>query len=148
MTELMWIKSHVERLLQDEWDVCRVIADDDGDYPFRYGAAGCWVTVLATDDAALVRVWAYAADGVKSSAKLLQELNAIQQRGLSSSVMWKSGHVIVSQTISPVGLTGAVLRQALTAVGGLADDIGVLIASMFGGTTPHEVVASKNEDAA
>ena len=39
MTELLWVRSHVERLLQDEWDACRVAADDDGDYPFRRGTA-------------------------------------------------------------------------------------------------------------
>src|SRR5438876_1766786 len=37
MTELMWIRSHVEVLLQREWDVCRVVPDADGDYPFRRG---------------------------------------------------------------------------------------------------------------
>lgn len=51
--------------------------------------------------------------------------------------MLHSGVVVVSQTISPYGLTGPVLAQALKAVGGLADDIGLLLAGMFNGATPY-----------
>ena len=39
------VRSHVERCLQDIWQVCRVAVDDDGDYPFRAGVAACWVRV-------------------------------------------------------------------------------------------------------
>ena len=38
------------------------------------------------------------------------------------------------------------LAQALQAVGAVADDIGVLLASMFGGWTPFPVEESTSED--
>src|SRR4051812_27636255 len=128
MTELMWIKSHVERLLQDVWDVCRVTVDDDGDYPFRNGTASCWVRVIEADSGPMVQVFSHAVLGVKESAKLLHELNEIQSRCLSASVVLQRGTVVVLQTISPIGLTGPVLHQALASVASLADDTGVLVA--------------------
>jgi hypothetical protein len=32
MSEAVWIRSHVERLLQEEWHRCRVRPDGYGDY--------------------------------------------------------------------------------------------------------------------
>ena len=147
MGEITWIRSHVERLLQDEWDVCRVVVDGDGDFPFRTGTAACWVSVLNSEPV-MVRVFAHAAHGVRSSAKLLRELNDIEGRTLSVAVHHQGGAVIVAQTLSPVELTRPVLAQALVAVGGVADDIGPLLASMFDGSTPYDAVESESEDAA
>jgi hypothetical protein len=136
MSELMWIRSHVERLLQEEWQACRVVADCDGDYPFREGTAACWVSVMETEPI-MVRVFAHAATGVKSTLKLLSELNALQWRALSASISLRGGIVVVEQTISPIGLTQPVLAQAMRAVGGVADNIGLLLAGMFNGSTPY-----------
>jgi hypothetical protein len=151
MSEKLWITSHVERLLADEWDVCRVRPDDDGDFPWAHGAAVGWVSVIDAGDRFMVRVWSHAAYGLKPSAKLLRELNEIQIRSLSTAI-YLSGHiVVVEQTISPIGLTQPVLAQALTAVRNVADDIGVLLAGMYGGNTPLPAVASSgcaSEDAA
>lgn len=60
MSESLWVRSHVERLLQDEWDVCRVTTDGDGDHPFRNGTAADWVAVLDSEPV-MVRVFAHAA---------------------------------------------------------------------------------------
>src|SRR3954462_9794626 len=103
MSELQWIRSHVEVLLQREWDVCRVVADSDGDYPFRRGTAACYVSVLDVGSP-LVRVFAHAAYGLKPSLKVLRELNDQQRRSLTARVELRSDVVVVSQTISAVGL--------------------------------------------
>ena len=147
MSEVMWIRSHVERLLQDEWNVGRVTVDEDGDYPFRTGTAACWVRVLDSNPV-MVRVFAHAAFGVRPTLKLMIELNDIQNRTLSATVSLRDGVVMVSQTISPVGLTRPVLCQAVHAVGGVADDIGLLLASMFNGSTPYPAEEPQAEDAA
>ena len=146
MTERLWIRSHVERLLQDEWGVCRVESDDDGDYPFRDGTAACWVAVL--DDPPVVRVFAHAARGLRPSLKLHTELNDIQRRALSAAIMLQDDVVIVQQTLNPIGLTGPVLAQALRAVGGVADDIGLLLASMFNGVTPYPSIEPSDREGA
>lgn len=145
MSESMWVRSHVERLLQDEWDVCRVVTDDDGDYPFRNGTAAGWVTIMPGGDVPFVRVFAHAALDVKPTVALLRELNDIQARCLTAAIFVVDGRVIVSQTVSPVGLTRPVLAQALNAVGGVAADIGLLVAGMFGGSTPFPAETPEHE---
>ncbi|HJQ42213.1 MAG TPA: hypothetical protein VJ831_03945 [Jatrophihabitantaceae bacterium] len=144
MAEQMWIRSHVELLLQREWNVCRVLADEDGDFPFRHGTAACYVSVLDSDPP-MVRVFAHAAYGLKPTLKVLRELNEIQGRSLSTRVELRNDVVVVSQTLSPLGMTQPVLAQAMNAVGNVADDIGTLLAAVFGGATPfkHEVPDSE-----
>jgi hypothetical protein len=145
-TARRWLRSHLERLLQDEWNVCRVNADCDGDYPYRAGTAACWVQLLDCEPP-MVRVLAHAALDVARSAKLLTELNDIQNRAMTAAVCWCDGSVQVSQTLSPHGLNRKTLRQALQSVGAVADDIGLLLAGMFGGSTPFPVDSSVDEEA-
>jgi hypothetical protein len=146
MTELMWIRSHVELLLQQEWHACRVVADDDGDFPFRHGTAACYVSVLPVDPP-MVRVFGHAAFGVKPTLKVLREINDIQHRALSARVELRNDVVVVSQTLSPIGLTQPVLAQALDAVATVADDIGTLFAAMFDGRTPFPQELPDSEEA-
>jgi len=146
MSELMWVRSHVELLLQREWQVCRVLADDDGDFPYRHGTAACYVSVLDLDPP-MVRVFAHAAYGLKPTLKVLRELNEIQGRSLSARIELRRDVVVVSQTISPVGLTQSVLAQAMDAVNTVADDIGTLLAVMFDGATPFKHEIPDSEDA-
>jgi hypothetical protein len=149
MSEKLWITSHVERLLAEEWEVCRVTRDGDGDYPWAHGTAIGWVSVVGAGDGFMVRVWAHAAYEVKSSAKLLRELNDIQGRTLSTAICL-AGHIVgVEQTISPIGLTQPVLAQALNAVRTVADDIGLLLTAVYGGRTPLPAsTTTESEDAA
>lgn len=142
----MWIRSHVEMLLAQEWQLCRITADDDGDYVFPSGTALCWVSVLE-GEVPMVRVTAHAAYGIRSSAKVLRELNDIQARLLSASIRLAGDVVVVSQTLSPIGLTQPVLAQALAAVGGVAADIGPLLAAVFDGATPLDQAAADAAEA-
>jgi hypothetical protein len=146
MSELLWIRSHVRQLLQDEWEVCRVPVDDDGDVPFRRGTAACWVSVLGSEPV-MVRVFAHAAYGLRSSAKLLASLNDAQRGSLSARVEFADGTVLVSQTVNPVCLTGPVLTQATDEVGRVADHIGCLVAAMFDGQTPYPAELDIDEEA-
>ena len=146
MSELMWVRSHVRQLLADEWDLCRVVVDADGDIPFRRGSAACWVSVLDSTPI-MIRVFAHAAYGVTSSARLLRRLNDVQRGSLSARVDYTQGIVLVTQTLSPVGLTGPVLAQATDAVGGLADEIGCLVAALHDGATPFDAEVDIDEDA-
>lgn len=147
MSERVWITSHVERLLAEEWELCRLTPDPDGDFFYRSGTAACWVSVMNTAPI-MVRVFAHAATGLKASLKLFHELNDIERRALSVSVVLEHDTVVVSQTISPIMLTAPVLAQALTAVGGVADDIGLLLAGVFGGSTPFPAESTPtSEDA-
>jgi hypothetical protein len=133
-------------LLQRQWDLCRVVMDCDGDYPFRHGTAACYVSVLDTDPP-MVRVFAHAAYGLKPTLKVLREINDIQRRALSARVELRNDVVVVSQTISPVSLTQPVLAQAMDSVATIAGDIGTLFAAMFDGRTPFDAEVPDSEDA-
>lgn len=146
MSEKMWITSHVERLLADEWNACRVRPDKDGDFAWTAGTAVGWVGVVGAGDRFMVRVWSHAANQLKPSAKLLRELNDIQLRSLSAAISLNGGAVVVQQTISPIGLTQPVLGQALTAVRNIAGDVGLLLASMYGGSTPLPASAAPHSE--
>jgi hypothetical protein len=96
----------------------------------------------------MVRILAYAVTNVRPSMKLLRELNDIEARTLTATVRLEGNAVLVLQTISPIGLTQPVLAQALHSVAGVANDIGLLTASMFGGRTPYAPELLQSEDAA
>jgi hypothetical protein len=146
MTDLLWVRSHVELLLQREWNVCRVLTDPDGDFPWRQGTAACWVSVLDSDPP-FVRVFAHAAFGLTPSLKVLRELNDIQWRLVTGSVALHDDAVVVSQTLNALGLTQPVLAQAMDAVATTAADVGPLLAAVFDGSTPFPAAVPHAEDA-
>jgi hypothetical protein len=126
----------LEAVLRELWMCDELPADDDGDIPFRFGSAACWLSVVATRPV-MVRVFAHAAYDLEATPELLGELNDIQLATLSATVSWCDGTVLVSQTLSPHGLNRRTLRQAMRAVGGVANDIGPLLAGLFDGQTPY-----------
>jgi hypothetical protein len=130
-------RSHIERMLQDVWDICRVTADPDGDYPFRNGTAMGFVQ-LDTGSPATVRVWAISVGQTPKSAKLMYELNDVNVRSRTAWATWSNGRVIVEQAIPLHSTTRKSLGQALRAVGSIASDIGPMIAAVYGGETPFE----------
>ena len=131
------VRSHVERCLQDIWQVCRVPTDDDGDYPFRAGTAACWVRV-DSQLPVLVRVFGHAVVDVKRTAGLLRELNDVNSRARTTSAAWDAGVVRVSAMVHPEALGRASLRHALDAVATVSNDLGPMLASVYGGSTPHQ----------
>lgn len=147
MSTKMWIRSHVEQLLECEWDACRIESDSDGDYPFRCGTGAGWVSVLDSQPV-MVRVFAHAAFGVKPTAAVLRELNDIQRRLLSARIEIADGIVVVSQTISPIELTQPVLSQAIGQVSSVASDVGPMVVAVFGGGTPYPSEQPQDEEAA
>jgi hypothetical protein len=135
MGEMKLARSHVERCLQDIWGVCRVKKDCDGDYPFTHGTAIGFVRI-EPGDPVVVRVFAYAVTDVARSGKLLAELNDINGRCRTVSTSWSRDAVIVEQVMHLKGLRRSTLAQACGAVGSVANDIGSMVAAVYGGETP------------
>ena len=86
--QVTWLRAYVEKCLRQAWEDRPVCMDEDGDFFFRCNTAACWVRV--EEDASLVRVFAHAATGVKRSARLLAELNELNQRARAAKVYWES----------------------------------------------------------
>ena len=139
MDETTLLRAHVERVLEDAWDVHRAEKDQDGDYPFRWGTAACWVRVEPGTPEGMppaVSVFAHAAKDLKQSAKLLAEVNELNLRSRWAKVGFDGGAVIVSRTLDVAGSERDSLMNACDAVGRVADDIGSLFAGVYGGVTP------------
>lgn len=134
-----WIVSHVERCLQQVFTSTELVRDPEGDWPFRWGTAACWVQVWPAEPH-LVRVFAHAAHHTRRSAKLLAELNDVNARSVTAHAYWTNGLVIVEQTLHPAGVDVDTLGQACGSVGQVADGIGAMIASVHGGATPFDPV--------
>jgi hypothetical protein len=143
-------RSHVERALQDIWGVSDLVADDDGDYPFRTKTAACWVRVVG-DEQPAVRVFGQAVCGVPESKKMFRELVDLNAASRWAKISWAHGVVVVDQSIHWLSVDRAAIERALDSVAIVSDDIGPMIAAFYGGETPFPVdveAASSDEDAA
>ena len=140
MQEIQWFRAYVEQILEDAWDMPRVVADDDGDYVYRYGTAACLVRVEPIAPMS-VRVMARAATGVKRSAKLLAELNEHNATSRWVTTYWFAGAVYVDRAIDASGVTPETLTRVCAEIGQAADNIGTLIAGVFDGKTPFAPAA-------
>ena len=45
MQQIQWFRAYVEQLLVKVWDQPQLVPDTDGDYPFRFGTAACYVRI-------------------------------------------------------------------------------------------------------
>jgi hypothetical protein len=131
----VFVRSHVERCVQDALGVCRPVTDDDGDWPFRVGTAACFVR-LHVNEHPMVEVFAVAAHGVRRSARLLTEINDVNARTRTARVVHACEQVLVTQTMLASACTSETLSQACQSVSHVANDMGVMIAVVFGGGTP------------
>lgn len=129
------LRSHVERCLQDIWDVHDLVIDRDGDYPYRHGTAACWVSPFAGAVPG-VRVFAHAAYELKPSAKLLREVSDLDVRSVWARVAFQNGVVRVSAELHWAAVDRLALAQAAHAVGQVAVDSGTLLATVYGGHIP------------
>jgi len=144
------LRSHVERCLQDVWELPELVTDGDGDYPYRYGTAACWVSIQPGPDPG-VRVFAHAAHSLRRSARLLEEVNELNSRSRWARIFWADGVVYVSAELHWTQVDQAALDRTWDCVGSVADDIGAMLATVFGGATPFPVESdetSEDEEAA
>lgn len=136
MQQLEWFRAYVEQILEEVWNQPRLVTDDDGDYPFRYGTAACYVRV-EPGPPMTVRVFAQAAMDVGRSAKLLAELNDFNASARSLTAYWDSGRVIVDEALVAEATNAETLTRACAEAGQAAHDLGPLLAAMFDGRTPY-----------
>lgn len=136
VAEHTWLRSHVEKCMREIWDDAPVHYDDDGDIPFRAGTAALWVSTRC--DEPRIQVFAHAAHGVKQTAALLREVNEVSGRSLFARVYVRQGVVMVESVLPSEAVSSRTLRMAIDSVATVANDLGVLIATVHGGATPFE----------
>jgi hypothetical protein len=148
VTEML--RSHVERALQSIWEQTDLVVDDDGDYAFRSRTAACWVRIVGGDQPA-VRVFAQAAVGVPSTKKVFEEISELNARSRWAKISWCHGVVVVDESIHWLSVDRDAIERAMESVMVVSDDIGPMIATVYGGETPFPLdleTASSDEDAA
>ena len=129
-----WFEAYVgNRLLTVVEDGRRLARTDDGE----------WTVAVDGDELRVridrepywsVEVYALAATGVRTRAAALREINALNARLASATVVLADGVVVVKQRVHADGLTENTLAQAVRAVAGVADDVGLAMRVMHDGT--------------
>jgi hypothetical protein len=114
--------------------------DAAGNHLFRYGSAGG--TIMAVGEGAYstlpeIRVDLVAVRGLRASRSLLEELNSINQTPTGATVYLCAGEVHVAAVLLPGRCTPLEIASAMAFVGGLASDIGPVLAAVYGGETPY-----------
>jgi hypothetical protein len=130
------LMSHVERCLQDIWEQHELHTDADGDWPYRWGTAACWVRLVIDEAQSCVRVFAHAAFGVKANAAVLRELNDLNARARWVRFVHYGDTVGVEGELHWTLVDRASLERVMRQVASAADDVGTLFATVHGGQTP------------
>jgi hypothetical protein len=140
MNETTLLRSHVERVLQDAWDVRNVEIDVNGDYPYRWETAACWVRVrppIDEDDSNSVEVFGFAVTGLKWSSRLMAEVHDLNASARWAKIALEGDKVVVSSVLHVAASDREALVHACKAVGIDAAHIGGVVSVVHGGTTPY-----------
>ena len=101
---------------------------------------------VAGQEVAFVQVLAHAVYGVPRSAKLLTELNDINRRAQWTKVFWSDGYVISEANLHWTDADRDGLERLMNAICAMCDDIGPMIAAVYGGSTPLTPQPESAED--
>lgn len=128
------VRAYVESLLERLIGASQVTPDQDGDYPVRYQGALYYVRLVGQVDP-VVQVFSVAVAGIRPTAALLKELNAINSTIRFARVFWVLDQVLVETELVGEGVEPADFDNACRAVATITDHYGPLLAERFGGTT-------------
>lgn len=128
--------SHVQRLLREAFEGFEPEQDDDGDYGFRYGSAMVWITVHP--QGRLVKVWSFAATGVRPTKAVLQEANDLNVRLSFSRAFAQHGRLELEAIVPVEELTVKWLKTVVLEIAEQADSTGSMVAAVHGGSTCFE----------
>jgi hypothetical protein len=139
------LRSHVEAALRELRHWSTPEPDADGDYPFRADTSACWVRIVGGPDPS-VQVFGHAANDVPRSAKMLAEINELNRQSRWTKVFWINGCVISEATLHWTLVDAPSLDRVMGATCAVCDDIGPMIAAVFGGETPLQPLPAPAED--
>jgi hypothetical protein len=126
------IAAYVEKLLRAQTGSDRVAADEDGDYPVRFGSARYYVRLVGDQDPD-VSVFAVAVHDVPASAELLADLNDLNGKLRFARAFHAQEGVLVEADLLGESVDPAGFRTACEVVGQVADSIGGSLAKKYGG---------------
>lgn len=138
----VWFEAHVEKCLTAMTNGAEVVVDDDGDYVIGWEPARVYLRVQR-EPYWSAEVFTCAAMGLQPKVAVLREINDLNLRLASATaLLTPQGSVVIKQRVHCDGVTADSITQAVCAVGGAAEDVGVLMASMFDGHSPFSIDAA------
>ena len=130
-------RERLEALLKEEYDLDELIADEDGDYPFRVGDGVMFVQLVDREDRPpLVRVFARLVEQAERSLELLEELNDLNARIGLARMFWFDGRVVAETEVIATDLDGSELRAAIGAVQTVVTELAPILSVRFGEVVP------------
>jgi hypothetical protein len=115
-----------------------VEADEDGDYPLHTDSGVLvYARLIHAEDQVWVRLWAEAARGLRRTAKLLREVNEINQRHVGSRVLLAdNGVLIVAAEVRADSVEPGELGTLIGILTETATEIGALVQIVYGEPAP------------
>lgn len=132
-TQQEWFSNYVSATMS----ILGVHAPDaDGDLPVHGETCFGWVRVETVEPWG-VRVFALAAHGVPEKAAVLKELNAVNLAERTVHTFLVAGRVFVEHLLLADAVNTESLRAVIARVLTVADDLGLMLATVHGGSTPY-----------
>ena len=127
------VAAYVETLLEELTGAEKMVPDQDGDYPVRFGDALYYVRIAGAAERPVIQVFSVALAEVEATPKLFEELNNINTQLHFCRCFWVRGQVLfetehLGETISPPDF-----KELVVGVAGASDYFGPKLADQFGG---------------
>lgn len=142
MTYADALTHHVQRSLRRDFGLPAIEADADGDFGVAVGDTVVWARPILDHDPPLLRLWAPAAKRVRKSAALLREINDVNLGLQQMQCALYGDMVLISAEVEIELIEPGQLGRLLPRVGQAAEQVGYLIAAVFGGQ-PAEIAGSE-----
>jgi hypothetical protein len=134
------LEHHLQRMLMHDLELpyADVEADEDGDYPLlTESGALVYARLIYEADQVWVRLWTQAAHGLRRTAKLLREVNEINQRHVGSRVLLSdNGVLIVAAEVRADSVEPGELGTLIGILTETATEIGELVQIVYGEPLP------------
>lgn len=143
-TQGRWFVSYVQSLMSAILEE-PAEPDGDGDVPIHGETSRCWVRADAREPWG-VQIFAVAAHGVPIKAATLREIN--EMNGTSTAIkiaIHPGGSVMVDYRLMADAVNEDNLREAVSRVITVADEIGPMLSAVYGGETPIPMQASVSD---
>jgi hypothetical protein len=122
-----------------ELSYAEVEADDDGDYPLHTDAGVLvYARLIHHADQVWVRLWTQAACGLRRTAKLLREVNEVNQRHVGTRVvLTDDGGLIAAAEVRADSVEPGELGTLVQALSDTVTEVGGLIQIVYGDALQH-----------
>ena len=136
------ITAYIEKLLGEQTGSDRIAADEDGDYPVRFGNARYYVRLVGDPDPD-VTVFAVALHDVPASAELLTDLNDLNSKLRFARAFHAREGVLVKADLLGESVDPEGFHTTCSIVGRLANSIGTSLEKKYGGR--RDIVSTDDE---